>query len=134
MPILGYETHGNRKRLARAFKETYEPKGREHGRRETHCTANEALLLGYQATRSPAHPRQRQVHPRQTLHRFGYSMITSTETRDTDQVSFRWAAALEGRRLRKKRFRPVIMVDQLWLWMLEDGKIPVRGLLVQDAF
>ncbi|KAK0746771.1 hypothetical protein B0T18DRAFT_159335 [Schizothecium vesticola] len=126
MPILGYETHGNRKRLARAFKETYEgprPKSHEHERRETQCTANEALLLGYQATRYPAYPRRRQVHPRQTLQRFGYSMITSTEARDRDQVSFRWAAAVGGRRLRKKSFRPVIMVDQLWLWMLEDGTL-----------
>lgn len=137
MPVLSYETHGNRKRLARAFKETYEaPTSRQHSRRETQCTPHEALILGYQRTRSPAHPHRQQVHPRQTLHRFGYSMITSTETRDRDQVSFRWAAAIRGPRryYRKKSFRPVIMVDQLWLWMLEDGKISSRDFSVQEAF
>lgn len=137
MPVLGYETHGNRKRLARAFKDTYEgPKCREQPRRETQYTSHEALILGYQRTRSPALPHRQQVHPRQTLHRFGYSMVTSTETRDRDQVSFRWAAAMRGPRryYRKKSFRPVIMVDQLWLWMLEDGKISSRDFSVPEAF
>ncbi|KAK1831860.1 hypothetical protein QBC39DRAFT_350332 [Podospora conica] len=123
MPVLGYTTHGNRKRLAQAFREIFEAtKNLEQPRQKTNYTADEALLFGYQLTRYPALPRRRQVHPRQTLDRFGYSMLTSTETRDRDQVSYRWAANGRGQS-RKHSHRPIIMVDQLWLWMLEDGTL-----------
>jgi hypothetical protein len=42
-----------------------------------------------------------------------------------DQVSYRWAARLKPDLSRLdlgRANRPIVMVDQLWMWMLDDGR------------
>ena len=125
MPILGYETHRNRKILDRAFAmalvggseaallSSFLDQGAQSPADHPYGPAAE-LIRGYVTAPNP-------VHCRRTLDRFAYPMLDSTETRDLDQVSYRW-----GKRLRPElqpKDRPIIMVDQLWLWLLQDGII-----------
>ena len=125
MPVLGYETHKKRKALSRAFDDALKQNTRRPGWTTSSSNPSAApsalhdgsgpamqLIRGYAMAPSP-------LHYGRTLDRFAYSMLDSTETRDRDQVSYRW-----GKRLRPDlpaRDRPIIMVDQLWLWLLEDG-------------
>ncbi|KAK0722435.1 hypothetical protein B0T26DRAFT_643157 [Lasiosphaeria miniovina] len=66
------------------------------------------------------------LHCRRTLDQFSYYMLSSTETRDRTQVAYRWAkkplSALGFLDVLAKD-RPIIMVDQLWLWALHDGTV-----------
>ncbi|PCG95219.1 Hypothetical protein PENO1_074590 [Penicillium occitanis (nom. inval.)] len=50
---------------------------------------------------------------------FSYYSLDSTERRDMDQVIYRWAKKWHGYIPAKDR--PILMVDQLWLWLLNDG-------------
>jgi hypothetical protein len=130
MPVLGSDTYGNRKRLARAFEKVTAATEIAPQLSRKPCATEEAELFGSPVAQDPVNSRRYQVHSRRTLDRFGYSMLSSTETRDRDQVSYRWAAnGMGGQRL-KRSARPIIMVDQLWLWMLEDGKISLRDFVV----
>lgn len=53
---------------------------------------------------------------RRTLDHYFYSHLGSTSRRDDDQVVLRYTSNFEG--VEPKIF----MVDQLWIWILEDGK------------
>lgn len=72
------------------------------------------------------------LHCRRTLDQFTYRMLKDTEKRDNTQVIFKWAQK-EDKRIRRQRYEPkpkpgssdengypVVMIDQLWLWVLED--------------
>lgn len=75
--------------------------------------SNQTLLLdGY--LRSP-----KPVHCRRTLDQFSYYMLSSTETRDKSQVAYKWAK--DTKACDKAKDRPIIMVDQLWVWILHNG-------------
>ena len=74
------------------------------------------LLKGY-----VANPAVKPVHCRRTLDQFSYYMLNSTETRDQSQVAYRWAKTQKA--CDEAKDRPIVMVDQLWLWALHDGTI-----------
>ncbi|KAK4655420.1 hypothetical protein QC762_302370 [Podospora pseudocomata] len=77
--------------------------------------SNQSLLLdGY--LRSP-----KPVHCRRTLDQFSYYMLSSTETRDKSQVAYKWAK--DTKACDKAKDRPIIMVDQLWVWILHNGTV-----------
>lgn len=62
------------------------------------------------------------LHLRRTLDQFYYTNIRDTSDRDRDQVLSKYGpeSALVGS-------RPILMVDQLWLWILGGGEqIPSR--------
>ena len=108
MPILGFETHRNRKSLARAIK------GETKGDDEGHSSL---LVRGYLHDEKAKHLKP--IHCRRTLDQFSYYMLDSTESRDMDQVMYRWAK--KWREQTPAKDRPILMVDQLWLWVLNDG-------------
>jgi hypothetical protein len=61
-------------------------------------------------------------HPRRSLDQFFYSSLPETSSRDQDQVVSKNTPqdARGGKKL--------IMVDQLWLWLLESREVsPIRG-------
>lgn len=60
------------------------------------------------------------LHPRRTLDQSYYVKLESTETRDADQVVYRGTKA-EREINRNTR---VIMVDQLWLYILDESNHP----------
>ena len=62
------------------------------------------------------------LHSRRTLDQYSYYMLKSTERRDKDQVVYRWASReLPPPESPKDACTPILMVDQLWLWVLPDG-------------
>jgi hypothetical protein len=71
------------------------------------------------------------LHPRRTLDQFYYYMLEDTEMRDNSQVVHRWAERQHERQhqqhlhsglgTQKARLNMhVMMVDQLWLWIIDD--------------
>jgi len=75
-------------------------------------TPTELLINGY------LNQDGRPLHCRRTLDQCLYYMLPSTEARDIDQVIYRWARRESEE---AAQARPIIMVDQLWLWVLHDG-------------
>ncbi|KAI1370949.1 hypothetical protein F4677DRAFT_325871 [Hypoxylon crocopeplum] len=75
------------------------------------------------------------LHPRRTLDQFYYGSLKSTKTRDRDQVIYRATSPsphkgclvnVEGRKCsicqeESRKVPRLIMVDQLWLWVLDDN-------------
>lgn len=77
---------------------------------EESCTADEKLILAYMFDEIP-------LHFRRTLDQYYYYNLLTTEARDLDQVVSRyfektWPEADDNL---------VLMVDQLWLWILDEG-------------
>lgn len=116
---------------------------REHvrGNRGKIMNVSSALIDGYLNSEWP-------VHCRRTLDQYSYHMLDTTKTRDLDQVVYKWTKAEQKRRRDKQdsgqrpgsngsdyetlynrhfkvslkaKDRPIVMVDQLWLWILPDG-------------
>lgn len=95
-----------------------------------------SLIAGY-LHNDPMH-----LHPRRTLDQFYYHMLgeEELEKRDQDQVVYRWMmkkkqmkdhvneqngamkSAPEPRKEKKPTDPKVIMVDQLWLWVIDESK------------
>jgi hypothetical protein len=66
----------------------------------------------------------RPLHPRRTLDQFYYSSLRNTMTRDSDQTISKWTGSdLQGDgRPRAADDSLLIMVDQLWCFVLDDSK------------
>ncbi|KAF2467650.1 uncharacterized protein BDR25DRAFT_233822, partial [Lindgomyces ingoldianus] len=64
-------------------------------------------------------------HPRRTLDQFFYSGLRNTTYRDAGQTVSKWTGASPGVNGRTKAVEDsyVVMVDQLWIWALEDGEL-----------
>ena len=74
------------------------------------------------------------LHPRRTLDQSYYGALFPTQTRDRDQVVYRATAPQYHRCVRENRLQKcarcqedvqmaprVIMVDQLWMWILDES-------------
>jgi hypothetical protein len=71
---------------------------------------NVLLLKNFLFTNPP-------LHIRRTLDQFHYYMTDDTETRDVDQVLSRYfISKYPGKPV------PIMMVDQLWLWIVDNSK------------
>lgn len=60
------------------------------------------------------------MHPRRTLDQYYFSTLKDTTSRDRDQVVYR------GTKIEKPDWKHeprIVMVDQLWLWILDDSMI-----------
>jgi hypothetical protein len=57
------------------------------------------------------------LHVRRTLDQYYFSTLEETSARDRDQVVYRETRAGRGIQSRAR----VVMVDQLWLWILDDS-------------
>ena len=71
---------------------------------------DQMLLEGY----------MKSLHPRRTLDQYYYYMLKDTESRDNDQVVYRWVTE-DISETPDTMDAHVIMVDQLWLWIINDG-------------
>jgi hypothetical protein len=80
------------------------------------CSNDEKLILAYFSNK----PHPPKLHVRRTLDQYYYHMLKDTKARDGDQVVYRWAhlAELMGESADPK----VLMVDQLWLWIVDGSK------------
>ena len=59
------------------------------------------------------------LHIRRTLDQYYFLTLDDTSNRDKDQVVYRGTRAGKSFHTRNTR---VVMVDQLWLWILDDSK------------
>lgn len=64
-------------------------------------------------------------HPRRTLDQSYYFKLENTEFRDRDQVVYR--GTKEGRKIHGST--RVIMVDQLWMYILDESLLPSESTL-----
>ncbi|KAE9362676.1 hypothetical protein N431DRAFT_144786 [Stipitochalara longipes BDJ] len=62
------------------------------------------------------------LHIRRTLDQSYYGVLASTEDRDKDQVPFKFFKEHYQDEAKAKQY-PVLMVDQLWLWVLNDNTV-----------
>jgi hypothetical protein len=103
MPILAYERSVLRKKMSKAIRRVLRKK-------EIEEENNDLLLITAYLGDTETKP----LHCRRTLDQFSYYMLDTTESRDRDQVLYRW-----GRKKLEKTGKvddaPVLMVDQLWL-------------------
>lgn len=102
-----------------------------------------ALINGYISPSDDTGP----LHCRRTLDQYSYYMLETTERRDKDQVVYRWAEKQrKANQLREltswetsqqgdstlslenlpsdstlRNSTPIVMIDQLWLWVLPNG-------------
>ncbi|TRX90312.1 hypothetical protein FHL15_008857 [Xylaria flabelliformis] len=115
LPILAFETHGYRKEYTKAIRSQ---QTRMTDTDMKKLSRTELLLRGY--LHGPPTDKPLRLHPRRTLDQFSYNMLDSTEDRDNSQVVSGWA---RNYKKMQKDSIPVLMVDQLWLWGLEDGTV-----------
>jgi hypothetical protein len=79
------------------------------------------------------------LHPRRTLDQSYYGDLKNTETRDRDQVVYRATTPQAHNCVRNeqdgkctqcqddiKMVPKVIMVDQLWMWVLDESVLPFQ--------
>jgi hypothetical protein len=71
------------------------------------------------------------VHPRRTLDQFYYPSLTNTRVRDADQTISKWTGEGVGKDGRERAAGDslLLMVDQLWCWVLDERKchVPMLG-------
>jgi len=123
------------------------PHGIAGGRTAKDMGVGTSLIEAYLLSEKP-------LHCRRTLDQYSYYMLDTTESRDIDQVVYKWARKQQHKEKKtptkatitkhispdfygdvpegdndrshdvshRRKHRPVIMVDQLWLWVLPDGK------------
>jgi hypothetical protein len=108
MPILAYETSRARKKVSEAIRTHIEGGTIEEEKYDL-------LLLSAYLHVNGTKP----LHCRRTLDQFSSYMLDSKliEDRDRNQVIYQWV-----RKTLRARDAPVLMVDQLWLWVLHDGE------------
>jgi hypothetical protein len=78
-----------------------------------HAHADEKLLRKYLLSERP-------VHIRRTLDQSYYWTLKDTQMRDQDQVVYR-ATAKAGQSPQNLNIKRVVMVDQLWIWILDGS-------------
>lgn len=107
MPYLHYEEFGEMQRMKKALDESLPP---------SHDAYNGYLLNGL-------HGEEYDYHPRRTLDQFLHRSM-DTDERDQDQVVFRYQREPKPRGLEIPDDKcKVIMVDQLWLWVVNEKLI-----------
>jgi hypothetical protein len=75
---------------------------------------HEHLMRGYMMPLKPGD--NSPLQPRRTLDQYFYTDLENTSRRDRDQVVFRYTSD------EKRKMEPrIFMVDQLWLWVLDNG-------------
>lgn len=122
MPFLHYETNAGRKSIARAIDSaTQNRKFLSEGEKGS---PDEELIHTY------LHEKP-YMHIRRTLDQYYYHTMKDTTERDEDQVVYRYAKKMWPEE--HESVHNILMVDQLWLWILDGGKIVERSRLLRNS-
>lgn len=113
MPFLHYETNDGRKCMAKAIEKAIENKDDQKPVDRGKQTADEKLIHTY------LHEKHF-MHIRRTLDQYYYHTMKDTSLRDEDQVVYRYAKKMWPDE--KETNLNILMVDQLWMWILDGGK------------
>lgn len=112
MPYLNFETNEGRDQMRKAIRKVAEPTSRELSKSGDELCTDEKLIRAYLRTSNSKQTPP--LHVRRTLDQF-YYMFENTDARDQDQVVYRYTGdSKDGQ---------IFMVDQLWLCILQPGKI-----------
>lgn len=115
MPYLNWATEGERRKLNRTIEAVAEAKNSDKLSGTTGAFENldryERLVWTYLYDEHP-------LHIRRTLDQSYYSTLDNTEARDVDQIPYKYF----NQHFKDSTMHPVLMVDQLWLWVLDKGK------------
>jgi hypothetical protein len=114
MPYLNWATEDERTKLNRIIKEVTEAKesGKLSGANIALGKSDryERLVWNYLYDEHP-------LHVRRTLDQSYYNTLNCTEARDVDQIPYKYFSE----NFKDSHMHPVLMVDQLWLWVLDNG-------------
>lgn len=118
MPFLHYETNAGRKSIAQAIDNATRSRnmlseGEKGSADEKHRSPDEKLIHTY------LHEKP-YMHIRRTLDQYYYHTMKDTTERDEDQVVYRYAKKMWPEE--NESVHNILMVDQLWLWILDGGK------------
>jgi hypothetical protein len=89
----------------------------DRGYGRTHECSNDEKLISAYLSKNDDDPK---LHVRRTLDQYYYHMLKDTKARDNDQVVYRWAKL--AKLVQKIPDPKVLMVDQLWLWIVDGSK------------
>ncbi|KAJ2900734.1 hypothetical protein MKZ38_002270 [Zalerion maritima] len=116
MPFLTFEQDGNRKKLLGAIEDAL-------GLRHASSSQNPQEELIHECVGSNQDP----LHCRRTLEQFSYYLAGVSSNREKKQMMFRAAEDVLKKRLGRpppsSDKLPVVMVDQLWVWILDDDTV-----------
>jgi hypothetical protein len=109
MPFLSFESNEGRMKLEEVTKSLSSNK--DAGSADSELIK---AYLGSFAAKSLTADIEPLLHVRRTLDQFLYYALDDTSVRDQDQVVYRYT---------KSTMPQLFMVDQLWLWIFDGGKI-----------
>lgn len=113
MPFLHHETDAGRESIAEAVESASQAELNRKAWKEKEICADKRLIHTY------LHEKPF-MHVRRTLDQYYYHTMKDTTIRDRDQVVFRWAKKMWPDE--DDSVHNILMVDQLWLWVLDGGK------------
>lgn len=114
MPYLHFESTQRRQEMQEAIKCAERIKSHDHRKLARAKTYDEMLIRAHLATSTTS------LHVRRTLDQSFYHNI-DTESRDQDQVVYRYQ--LKGKDPKEEIDPKIVMVDQLWMWILGKNLI-----------
>jgi hypothetical protein len=112
MPYLHYESHARFKKLSAALMDETPA--------NTEVDKDQCLIRRYLHQEYP-------LHPRRTLDQFYYGPL-DTKRRDSDQVVYRYM-----KNVLEHEDPQLLMVDQLWIWILDGGRTLVSCFPSQSS-
>lgn len=129
MPFLHYETNAGRKSIARAIDSAtlcrkLLSEGGKGSADEEKRSPDEKLIHTY------LHEKP-YMHIRRTLDQYYYHTMKDTTERDEDQVVYRYAKKMWPEE--HESVHNILMVDQLWLWILDGGKLVKCSRLMRPS-
>jgi hypothetical protein len=118
MPYLNFEIDERRAEMAAAIRKAAQSSIRQsadkgHGK----PSIDETLICAY--LRISNTKQTPPLHVRRTLDQYYYT-FNSTEARDRDQVVYRYTDSTNCKQ--------IFMVDQLWLFIIDEGEIRKRNI------
>jgi hypothetical protein len=127
LPYVSYEDNVNRSSMSAFIKEEMQssPAQPMVGNRASEVGLRRKDELSFRAYLQHSSP----LHVRRTLDQWLYYMLPDTRQRDTDQVVTRWARDWLGHPRHN-----ILMVDQLWLWVVKGEKTKGRPDTVISCF
>lgn len=115
---MNWETYGNYYRLHKQFEDRVQE-----------------MKSAYSGTNPPMEYNYRRLHPRRTLDQYSYPSLADTEARDADQTVSKWTAAngSSNELPQADSTSRLIMVDQLWLWKVDEREFRVHSSICSNA-
>jgi hypothetical protein len=125
LPYLNWDTWQNFGILSRSYKICHAATPPEWINNQISLSESKRDKLQWALTYEYLHSTP-PLHPRRSLDQFYYPSLRDTDTRDSDQTVSKWTGSYDGMtedgRDSAAMDSLVVMVDQLWLWVIDERK------------